>query len=87
VQPWVLRHSGASLEMSGHLYEAVTPYPWTRQMQSVIGGDVFTIDDDSHASGVEDPECAAHMVGYFDTGQPYTGQCPGVPVLSSAATG
>lgn len=46
-----LRAGGGSLEQSGHRYEITTPYPWTQQMRSVIGGTEFTAaDDDSHGS-------------------------------------
>jgi hypothetical protein len=43
-------------------------------MQSVIGGDVFTVDDDIHGDATEVPSCASHVIAYFDTGRPQTGQ-------------
>jgi hypothetical protein len=45
---------------------------------------VVTIHDDLHASAGSTPKCAARIIAYFDTGTPGTGQCPGVPVPSSA---
>jgi pimeloyl-ACP methyl ester carboxylesterase len=86
VRPWDLRRNNTSLELSGHRWEFVTPYPWTLQMQSLIGGNVFTVNDDLHAGADFTTECTAHIVGYFDTGQPGTSQCPGFPVPSSAAS-
>lgn len=86
VQSFLLRRSAGSLEMSGHRYETLTPYPWVRQMQDAVGGQVFTVDDFVHGSVPFVPECAEHLVGYFDTGNPDTGSCPGVqPDDSSAA--
>jgi pimeloyl-ACP methyl ester carboxylesterase len=79
VRPWRLRAEGGSLELSAHRYEVTTPYVWTKQMQAAIGGTVLTVNDDVHASAVHVPECAAHIVAYFDTGRPDAGQCPGAP--------
>jgi pimeloyl-ACP methyl ester carboxylesterase len=84
VQPWPLRRSAAPLEMSGHRWEVTTPYPWARQMQALIGGGLFTVNDDVHADAPAVPDCAAHIVGYFDTGRPDTGQCTGSPLPASA---
>ncbi|MCO6008316.1 alpha/beta hydrolase [Actinoallomurus purpureus] len=77
VRPWRLTAGGGSLELSAHQYETTTPYGWAKQMQAVIGGTVLTVDDDVHASAVSVPECAAHIVAYFDTGRPDAGQCHG----------
>lgn len=85
VRPWPLRHTAAPLEMSGHIWESTTPYLWARQMQSVIGGNLFTVNDDVHADAPAAPDCAAHIVGYLDTGRPDTGQCTGSPVPTSPA--
>jgi hypothetical protein len=78
VQTFQLRHSGGSLEMSGHRYETSTPYPWVLQMQDTIGGTVFTVDDFIHGSLPFVPECAAHLIAYFDTGDADNGTCPGL---------
>lgn len=85
VRPWPLRRAAAPLEMSGHRWEVTTPYPWARQMQSLIGGDLFTVIDDVHADAPAIPDCAARIVGYFDTGTPGTAQCTGTPVPASPA--
>jgi hypothetical protein len=85
VRPWPLRHTAAPLEMSGHRWEYTTPYPWARQMQSIIGGNLFTVNDDVHADAPAVPDCAAHIVGYFNTGTPDTGHCAGHPVPPSPA--
>jgi len=37
-------------------------------------------NDDVHADAPAVPDCAAHIVGYFDTGTPDTGHCAGQPV-------
>jgi len=87
VRPWPLRRTTAPLEMSGHRWEVTTPYPWTRQMQSLIGGNLFTVNDDVHADAPAVPDCATRIVGYFDTGMPGTGQCTGSPVPTSPAPG
>ncbi len=62
--------------MSGHRWEITTPYPWARQMQALIGGNLLTVNDDVHADALAVPDCAARIIGYFDTGTPGTGQCP-----------
>ncbi|HEX6524718.1 MAG TPA: alpha/beta hydrolase [Streptosporangiaceae bacterium] len=85
VQPWPLRHTAAPLEMSGHRWEITTPYPWSRQMQMLIGGNLLTVDDDVHADAPSVSDCAARIVGYFDTGTPETGHCTGSAVPTSPA--
>jgi pimeloyl-ACP methyl ester carboxylesterase len=77
---WQPRSAGGPLEMSGHLYETRAPYVWTRQMQAVIGGRVFTVQDDIHGSVLDVPACAAHMVTFLDTGRSAGRGCAGVPV-------
>jgi hypothetical protein len=86
VQSFPLRRSSGSLEMSGHRYETSTPYPWVRQMQDTIGGQVFTVDDFVHGSLPFVPECAEHLVGYFDTGNPDNGSCRGMQPDGQSAT-
>lgn len=78
VQSFQLRRSSGSLEMSGHKYETSTPYSWVGQMQDTIGGTVLTVDDFIHGSLPFVPECAAHLVAYFNTGNPDNGTCPGM---------
>jgi hypothetical protein len=57
-------------------------------MQSLIGGNLFTVNDDVHADAPDVPDCAARIAGYFDTGTPGTGQCTGSPVpTGSTMTG
>jgi pimeloyl-ACP methyl ester carboxylesterase len=87
VRPWRLRAEGGSLQLSGHRYETTTPYVWAKQMQAAIGGTLLTVNDDVHASAVHVPECAAHIVAYFDTGRPGDGQCTGAPEPSATAPG
>jgi pimeloyl-ACP methyl ester carboxylesterase len=76
-QPWRLRATPGSLVLSGHRYEAVTPYPWAGELQATIGGRVFTVNDDAHGSVPFVPECAAHLSAYFDTGRPNGNTCQG----------
>jgi pimeloyl-ACP methyl ester carboxylesterase len=84
-RPWPLRRVSGSLEMSGHRYETTTAYQWTLQMQSLIGGKVFTDDDDIHGSAMYVASCASQVIAYFDTGRTQTRQCPGFPVPTSTA--
>lgn len=67
VQKIRVHHTGGSLVLSGHRYEAISPYEWTTQMQSTIGGTVFTVNDDMHGSVLR--ECPAKLVSYFTTGR------------------
>jgi pimeloyl-ACP methyl ester carboxylesterase len=71
-----------SVVLSGHRYESISPYEWTTQMQSTIGGTVFTVNDDIHGSVLFEPDCAAKMVSYFDTGRIDSG-CEGTPAPPS----
>ncbi|WP_329427183.1 alpha/beta hydrolase [Streptosporangium sp. NBC_01495] len=77
VQKMPVRRTGGSLVLSGHRYEAGTPYEWTTQTRSAIGGTVFTVDDDVHGSVLKRPDCAADLVAYFTTGRIDRG-CDGV---------
>ncbi|GAA2048147.1 alpha/beta hydrolase [Catenulispora yoronensis] len=86
-QPITLRWSPGSLQMSGHLHESVTPYPWVKQMQATIGGTVFTVQDYIHGSAPFVPECAQHIVTYFETGRPDNGTCPGLQPEPAPAGG
>ncbi|MET0494722.1 MAG: alpha/beta fold hydrolase, partial [Actinoplanes sp.] len=79
VQPVRLRPGDSSLVLSGHRYETPSPYEWTGQMQDIVGGKVYTVDDDVHGSVLEVPACAADLVSYFETGR-IDGGCAGVPV-------
>jgi pimeloyl-ACP methyl ester carboxylesterase len=78
VQRFTLRHSSGSLQMSGHRYETLTPYPWVEQMQDTIGGTVFTVEDFIHGSLANVGECASHLAAYFATGSADSGSCPGL---------
>ncbi|GAA1984512.1 alpha/beta fold hydrolase [Catenulispora subtropica] len=86
-QAFTLRWSAGSLQMSGHVYETATPYPWVWQMQGVIGGTVLTVPDFIHASVGHVEECGEHMVAYFETGRPDNGTCPGVQPEPAPAAG
>ncbi|RSM69467.1 hypothetical protein DMB66_10730 [Actinoplanes sp. ATCC 53533] len=78
-----LRPGGGSLVLSGHRYETPSPYEWTLQTKAIVGGKVYTVDDDVHGSVLREPACAADVVSYFDTGR-IDGGCPGVPVPTGA---
>jgi pimeloyl-ACP methyl ester carboxylesterase len=86
-QPFQLRKSNGSLQLSAHRYETSTPYEWAAQIQSLTGGTVFTVDDDIHGSVPSVPECAEHVRAYFLTGRPDARGCQGVtsPVATVAA--
>jgi pimeloyl-ACP methyl ester carboxylesterase len=77
VQTVQLRPGGGSLVLSGHRYETPSPYEWTWQTKAIVGGKVYTVDDDVHGSVLE--ACTADLVSYFDTGR-IDGGCAGVPV-------
>jgi pimeloyl-ACP methyl ester carboxylesterase len=81
VQTVRLRPGGGSLVLSGHRYETPSPYEWTWQTKAIVGGRVYTVDDDVHGSVLREPACAADVVTYFDTGR-IDGGCAGVPVPS-----
>lgn len=75
-KPWQLTRGKSTLQLSGHLYETVTPYVWTQQMQARIGGTVLTVLDDEHGS-IRRIECGTKVVDFFRTGKPATGSCGG----------
>src|SRR5690349_13305043 len=64
-EPFRLRKSNGSLQLSGHRWESPTPYEWVAQVQSRIGGTVFTVEDDVHGSVARVPECTEHLEAYF----------------------
>ncbi|MEU6719403.1 alpha/beta fold hydrolase [Nonomuraea sp. NPDC046802] len=79
VQKTKVRRTGGSLVLSGHRYESVSLYEWTKQMRAAIGGTLYTVDDDMHGSVPREPECATDLVSYFNTGRIDRG-CDGTPV-------
>lgn len=85
VSGFELRRATAPLVMSAHLYEASTPYAWAQLMQRDIGGRILTVDDFIHGSLSVVPECAQHMVAFFDTGSTDGTGCDGVQPESAGA--
>lgn len=79
VQAFQIKPGGGSLVLSGHRWETPSPYEWTLETRAVVGGKVYTVDDDVHGSALLEPACAADVVSYFDTGR-IDGGCAGVPV-------
>ncbi|WP_051856277.1 alpha/beta fold hydrolase [Streptomyces sp. NRRL B-1347] len=71
------RRGASALQLSGHLYEYVTPYAWAEQARDATGGTLLTILDDAHSSLPRTP-CAAKAVTFFRTGRTADGTCPGV---------
>ncbi|MFI2212381.1 alpha/beta fold hydrolase [Streptomyces sp. NPDC020141] len=69
-------HGGSALQLSGHLYEYVTPYVWAEQARDATGGALLTIVDDGHASLPSSP-CAEKAISFFRTGQKAEGSCGG----------
>ncbi|GAA0911355.1 alpha/beta fold hydrolase [Virgisporangium aurantiacum] len=84
VQAFRIRPGGGSLVLSGHPWETPSPYEWTLQTRAIVGGTLYTVDDDVHGSALM--ECTADVIGFFDTGR-IDGGCPGVPVPASVPTG
>ncbi|BBH67954.1 protease [Actinoplanes sp. OR16] len=84
VQTVDLKPGGGSLVLSGHRWETPSPYEWTLETKAIVGGKVYTVDDDVHGSVLGEPACAADLVGYFRTGRIDAG-CDGVPVPSDTA--
>lgn len=62
--------TGGSLVLSGHRFEAKTPYEWAVATRDAIGGALVTVEDDEHTSAAYTPSCAAMIVRYFTTGTP-----------------
>ncbi|MET9265941.1 alpha/beta fold hydrolase [Amycolatopsis sp. NPDC004079] len=77
--PWQFTAGKSPLQLVGHAYESVTPYPWVRDMQARIGGALLTVEDDEHGSLAELP-CGAKAVEFFDTGKTSNTTCPGAPI-------
>ncbi|GIJ50385.1 tripeptidyl aminopeptidase [Virgisporangium aliadipatigenens] len=79
VQAFRIKPGGGSLVLSGHRWETPSPYEWTLQTRTIVGGRVYTVDDDVHGSALR--ECTGDIIGFFDTGR-IDGGCTGVPVPS-----
>ncbi|MEV6302726.1 alpha/beta fold hydrolase [Actinoplanes sp. NPDC051861] len=77
-EPFQLRKSNGSLQLSGHRWESPTPFAWIAQAQAKVGGTAFTVEDDIHGSVARVPECTEHLEAYFLTGRPDSGGCTGV---------
>ncbi|TDB73179.1 hypothetical protein [Micromonospora sp. KC723] len=77
VQAFRIRPGGGSLVLAGHRWETPSPYGWTIQTHAIVGGRVYTVDDDVHGSALV--ECATDVIGFFDTGR-IDVSCAGVPV-------
>ena len=78
VQEYQVRHGNGPLVLAGHRNEAVSVFEWTAEMRKAVGGKVYTVEDDVHGSVLRVPECAADLVGFFNTGRIDKG-CAGVP--------
>ncbi|WP_285665121.1 alpha/beta fold hydrolase [Actinorhabdospora filicis] len=76
-QPVRLRHSNASLVMSGHRYEAVSPYQWTPAMRAEVGGSIVSVNDDVHGSAAMTADCSALIASYFERGRLSGRTCEG----------
>jgi len=85
-EPFHLRKSNGSVQLSGHRWESPTPYEWVAQVRSTIGGTVFTVEDDIHGSVARVPECTEHLAGYFLTGRSDSGGCAGVRPAETTAS-
>ncbi|WP_084428370.1 alpha/beta fold hydrolase [Kibdelosporangium aridum] len=77
-RPVQLPKGTSALQLSGHLYEGVTPYLWAQRMQNTVGGALLTIEDNAH-SGARRLSCSADkMVVFFRTGRTDNGTCEGL---------
>ncbi|WP_426507889.1 alpha/beta fold hydrolase [Dactylosporangium sp. McL0621] len=88
-QPVRITPGGGRLVLVGHRWETPSPYEWTWQTHAMVGGQVYTVEDDIHGSVLLVPECAADAVLFFDTGRIDAG-CPGLgdpPPRALSATG
>ncbi len=70
-------HGTSALQLSGHLYEGVTPYAWAEQARDAHGATLLTVLDDGHASLPDTPDCAEKAVTFFRTGGKAEGTCGG----------
>ncbi|WP_186768181.1 alpha/beta fold hydrolase [Streptomyces qinzhouensis] len=68
-------HGKSALQLSGHLYEGVTPYVWAEQARDATGGTLLTIPDKGHASVPETPCAAEKAITFFRTGRQAGGTC------------
>ncbi|MFE0423288.1 alpha/beta fold hydrolase [Streptomyces sp. NPDC058953] len=68
----------SALQLSGHLYEFVTPYIWAEQARDATGGTLFTILNGGHAD-LPLTRCAEKAVDFFRTGRKAEGTCDGEP--------
>ncbi|MFD4832060.1 alpha/beta fold hydrolase [Streptomyces uncialis] len=66
----------SALQLSGHLYENVTPHVWAERARDATGGALLTILDDGHASLPSSP-CADKAITFFRTGRTVEGTCGG----------
>ncbi|MEU5977901.1 alpha/beta fold hydrolase [Streptomyces sp. NPDC047315] len=67
----------SALQLSGHLYEAVTPHVWAERARDATGGTLLTVLDNVHGSLPSLP-CAQKAVAFFRTGQKAEGTCEGI---------
>jgi pimeloyl-ACP methyl ester carboxylesterase len=68
-QPAPVEASRGSLVLSGHRWESAAPYAWTPATRDLVGGRTYTVGDDVHGSAMRTGDCAADVVGYFETGR------------------
>ncbi|MGV9316085.1 alpha/beta fold hydrolase [Streptomyces sp. NPDC003691] len=66
----------SALQLSGHLYEGVTPYVWAEQARDAHGATLLTMLDSGHADLPESP-CADKALTFFRTGRTADGTCGG----------
>lgn len=69
-------YGNSALQLSGHLYEGVTPHVWAEQARDATGGTLLTLLDDGHASLPSSP-CADKAITFFRTGRTAEGICGG----------
>ncbi|MER5888289.1 alpha/beta fold hydrolase [Streptomyces sp. NPDC001941] len=82
---WDLKPGKSQLQLSGHEYEEVTPFPWAQQMQRKIGGTLLTVKDNVH-SGIKHKTlaCGSKVTDFYRDGTAARGSCPGQPAENTA---
>ncbi|MFE0373988.1 alpha/beta fold hydrolase [Streptomyces inhibens] len=87
-KPWELKPGKSQLQISGHEFEVVTPYPFAKLMQEKIGGSLLTIKDNAHSTiKSKKLACGSKLVDFFRNGTTTNDSCPGAPAEEAGPVG